>query len=100
MKDLSDWYGVVKGVKFKDNGPMSDPELIYKGLSFNYWDIEDALYDAFRDYLKEQYPGDEYLEQIGYDVTTDGDDFCEWLEDNNQAVTDYLDDAIHGGYFT
>ena len=99
MSNLPDWYGVVKGVKFKSNGPVDDPGLIYKGLTFNYWDIEGVMYEYFKEYLKEQYPDDEYLEQIEYDVTTEDYHFCEWLENNNETVTNYLDDVIHGGYF-
>ena len=95
---LYDWYGVVKGVKFKSDGPMSDPGLIYKGKEFNYWDMQDALVDMFQDDMREQFPDDEYLELINWELGAN-DDFAEWLENNQDRVRDYFDDVMHGGYF-
>ena len=43
--DLSD----IPGVEFIWNGSQSDPEIKYNGHIFNYWDIEDALYDHYKD---------------------------------------------------
>lgn len=95
---LPDWYGVVKGVKFKSNGPMSDPGLVYKGKEFNYWDMQDALVDMFEDDMREEYPDDEYLESINWELGAD-DEFSEWLENNQERVRDYFDEVILGGYF-
>lgn len=99
IDNLPNWYGFVNGVKFKNNGPMSDPELIYNGRSFNYWDIECGLYEMFRDYLREEFPGDEYLESVDYDTSTEDSHFTDWLENNNETITGYFDDVISGGYF-
>lgn len=41
----------VKGVRIIHRGPWSDPLLVYRGYMFNYWDIEEALWDHF---LKDQ----------------------------------------------
>ena len=101
MKKLQDWYGVVTGVKFKSNGIVADPGLIYNGREFNYWDIEDAIYDMYRDYLREEFPDDEYLVQIDFDPLPDehDEDFTGWLSDNVEIIHSYFDDVIAGGYF-
>ena len=46
---LKPWRG-CKSIKFKWNGTQSDPDLIYKGYVFNYYDIEEALWDMFLEY--------------------------------------------------
>ena len=97
-ENLPDWYGVVKGVKFLNRGGWNDPGLIYKGKEFNYWDMEHALVDMFEDDMREQFPDDEYLELINWELGAN-DDFAEWLENNQDRVRDYFDDVMHGGYF-
>lgn len=101
MSELQNWYGVVSGVKFKFNGSISDPVLIYNGREFNYWDIEDAIYDLYRDHLREEFPDDEYLVKIDFDPLPDqGDDhFTGWLSGNVGLIHNYFDDVIAGGYF-
>lgn len=101
MEELNDWYGVVTGVKFKFHGPVSDPGLIYDGREFNYWDIEDAIYDMYREDLRENFPDDEYLVQIDFDPGADENDshFTDWLAGNVNLIHSYLDDVIAGGYF-
>lgn len=98
-EDLPDWYGVVKGVKFLGRGPVADPALIYKGKEFNYWDMQDGLVDMFQDDMREQFPDDEYLVSINWELGAD-DEFSEWLENNQDRVRDYFEDVIHGGYFS
>lgn len=29
------------------NGIGADPEIVYKGHTLNYWDIEDSLYNSY-----------------------------------------------------
>lgn len=101
MSELNDWYGVVTGVKFKSHGPVSDPGLIYDGREFNYWDIEDAIYDMYRDRLREEFSDDEFLVQIDFDTLPDEGDsyFPNWLAGNVDLIHSYLDDVIAGGYF-
>ena len=40
------WRG-SKDIEYVWKGPWSDPELVYDGKTFNYWDIEDALWSMF-----------------------------------------------------
>ena len=84
VKGLPNWRG-IKGIRYKNNGEWSDPWLIYRGYIFNYWNIEDALWDNF-------------LEETGHKDNESGlakveEEFNMWLEDNAKG---YLEDCIFG----
>lgn len=81
-------YRGAKNVRFVGHGEWSDPDLVYKGYTFNYWDIENALWDMF-------------LEDTGHTDSESGvpeveAEFDEYVRNH---VDDYLDDVIYGGYF-
>ena len=82
------WRG-SKDIEYVWKGPWSDPELVYDGKTFNYWDIEDALWSMFL----EENP----------QWTDDDSDNPDCEEEFNKYVqsegTLYLDDVIAGGYF-
>lgn len=44
-----------KEIQFIWHGEWSDPELIYKNKSFNYWDIKELFYNDFKDLLYNSY---------------------------------------------
>ena len=92
------WYGVVSRVNFVPGG-ASDPSLVYRGHEFNYWDIEEVIIDMYRDHLKENYPDDEYLVSIDFELGGDGadDNWVDWLRDSADQVRSYLDDLIATG---
>ena len=92
------WYGVVSRVNFVPGG-ASDPSLVYRGHEFNYWDVAEVMIDMYRDYLKENYPDDEYLVSIDFELGGDEHDvnFMDWLRDNADEVRGYLDDWIATG---
>lgn len=50
---VNDWFG-VEGAQYRSHGEWSDPEIIYKGLSFNYWDVLDFIEGEFDDMPPEQ----------------------------------------------
>ena len=79
-EDLPRGYGIPE-VGYRDYTAPADPDLVYDGYTFNYWDIENALWDM-------------YLEDGGDE--DDDDAFVEYVRDN---ATSYLDDVIFGGYF-
>ena len=96
------WYGVVSRVNFVPGG-ASDPSLAYRGHDFNYWNVEDAIIDMYRDHLKENHPDDEYLIQANFELGGDEGDthWMDWLRDNADRVRGYLDDWIaHGAPIT
>lgn len=69
----------------------NDPDLLYNGYEFNYYDIESAMYDEYVDGLKE----DKEEGLIDSDEPTD-EGFNHYIQDN---ATGYLEDTIAGGYF-
>lgn len=82
-------YRGAKNVQFVGHGEWSDPDLVYKGYTFNYWDIENALWDMF-------------LEDTGHTDSESGvpeveAEFDEYVRNN---IDNYLDDVIYGGYFS
>lgn len=87
---LKPWRG-CRSIKFKSNGTQADPDLIYKNYVFNYWDIEDALWNDFLDYNgiteKDAYDGN----NIRPDIEKQFDQFvCD-------TAPSYLDDYIASG---
>ena len=83
------FYRGCKGVTMIGHGEWSDPELEYDGYLFNYWDIEDALWNGF-------------LDETGW-TDVDGDEPVvenEFNEYVKARCVEYLDDCISGGAFT
>lgn len=35
------------------NGTQADPQLKYKGKLYNYYVIEDSMYDSFKEYIED-----------------------------------------------
>lgn len=46
------FYGIY-GIHFVWRGSQSDPELIWHGKSFNYYNVEDPLWELFREDCRE-----------------------------------------------
>ena len=46
-ESVKNGYRGSKDIEYVWKGPWSDPELVYDGKTFNYWDIEDALWSMF-----------------------------------------------------
>lgn len=84
------WRGTP--VKMVSHGSWGDPDLVWNNgeheYTFNYWDIEDAMWNDF-------------LEYTGHDDSESNDpkveaEFDEFVQDNYDG---YLEDVIAGGYF-
>ena len=84
------WRGTP--VKIVSHGSWGDPDLVWNNgeheYTFNYWDIEDAMWNDF-------------LEYSGHDDSESNDpkveaEFDEFVQDNYDG---YLEDVIWGGYF-
>lgn len=93
------FYRGNKRIKFVYNGDYADPDLIYNGYTFNYYDIEEALWE---DFLYGVEDGDidvsfdrEYAENNSDDKAVN-DAFNLYVQENG---VDYLNDVIYGGYF-
>lgn len=76
MKKSDCWYGIYP-IKFIWHGAWSDPELKYKGHLFNYWDIENRMYEEWLYYYSENYPT-----------------FEDWITNNGKWVKAFLDYVI------
>ena len=88
-ESVKNGYRGSKDIEYVWKGPWSDPELVYDGKTFNYWDIEDALWNMF---LEEnpQWTDDDS------DNPECEDEFNRYVQYNGAL---YLDDVIAGGYF-
>lgn len=72
---LPNWYG-IPGIGFEWCGSQSDPMLHYNGHVFNANDMQDGLWENYKEDL-----------EIGYTS-------LEWEEYVMSNATDYLDDAL------
>lgn len=72
------WFYGIEGIEFIWRGTQSDPLIEYKGKQFNYWDLEDAMWE-------------DYCEAV---PNEDENGFAKWMHDNSEAVKCYLDDWI------
>lgn len=93
------FYRGNKDIKFVHHNEWEDPDLIYDGYTFNYWDIEDALWEDFLICIDE---GDvdvsfdrEFAENHPQDDVVE-DAFDLYVQENG---VNYLKDVIYGGYF-
>lgn len=87
-------YRGTTDIEFVYHNEWADPELIYDGKSFNYWDIEDALWSEFCELINEE-TGLSVCD-IEADMEKYEPMFDEYVQ--NRAV-EYLSDVIAGGYF-
>ena len=82
------WRG-SKDIEYVWKGPWSDPELVYDGKTFNYWDIEDALWSMFLEENPQWTDDDSNNPECE-------DEFDKYVQSEGAL---YLDDVIAGGYF-
>lgn len=91
---MKQWRG-CEDVFMVSHGEWADPDLVWKDYTFNYWDIENALWDM-------------YLEDNGIterDTYTEGTSNIDEYYENGfsiycqEHVASYMEDVIDGGYF-
>ena len=82
-------YRGTEGVEFISRGTQSDPLIRYDGKLFNYWDIEDALWDMYCEGTG--------MTRIEVEENMDAheDNFDKFVQ---ERCVDYLEDCIFGGY--
>ena len=86
LKESANYRGNPE-IEFVWHGAWNDPELIYKGESFNYWEVEDALWEDF-------------LEETGHKDNESNDpkveaEFDKYVQENGTSL---LDDWIASGH--
>ena len=74
-------YRGVPGSVYIWHGAWSDPEIIYKNHSINYWDAEESLWNAYKDFCEEN----------GIEPTEDK--FDEYV-DKYEDVESHLNDLV------
>lgn len=72
----ADWFYGVPEVEFIWHGEWADPEVEYKGNTYNYYDLEDSLWV-------------DYKEEKGENANDD--DFEKWVKDHQDLVYSTLE---------
>ena len=88
-ESVKNGYRGSDDIEYVWKGPWSDPELVYDGKTFNYWDIEDALWSMFLEENPQWTDDDSNNPECE-------DEFNRYVQYNGAL---YLDDVIAGGYF-
>lgn len=81
MDDSSNYFRGVDGVKMHYHGSTADPELSYNGKKANYWTIEDAMWDWYKE------------ECASRGVAADENDdegFNQFCQEHKQDIIDYI----------
>ena len=73
---MDNFYG-IRGIQFIWHGESADPEIKYKKHLFDYYDLEDYLWDS-------------YKEEKGKDAPNDG--FGDYVRANAASAKGFLDD--------
>lgn len=83
---IGQFYG-IEGIALISHGGWCDPELYYKGKSYNYYDVEDAMWGEFQE------------EHSDVDCVSD-EPFSAWMLWNQEYVREYIEelDSI-GSYY-
>ena len=88
-ESVKNGYRGSDDIEYVWKGHWSDPELVYDGKTFNYWDIEDALWSMFLEENPQWKDSDS-------DNPECEDEFDKYVQLRGAL---YLDDVIAGGYF-
>lgn len=85
-EDKDGWRG-VPGVTMIYHGDWSDPELEYDGQTRNYWDVEDSMYDFYKE-LKNAGDEDHLAQPQKYKFDDSDEDFNKFCQDHADDVYD------------
>lgn len=76
------WFYGIYGIQFIWRGEWSDPELIWHGKSFNYFDIENPLWECYN----------EECEETG--IQPNIDEFGDWVKKNAYLAREFCQNII------
>ena len=48
-KKQKSWWMGIEGIEMIWHGTQADPELVYQGISKNYWEIENTVYQECKE---------------------------------------------------
>ena len=69
------YYRGVRGVYFIFHGEWSDPEIFYKGMLVNYWEIDNALWSSYK--------------EEGF-TSEDNEEFSKWVRKNSELLKEFI----------
>ncbi len=78
------WMG-IRGFRFVWHGEWSDPEIVWHGYAMNIHDVEDAMWDLYREQCKEE----------GTEETDE--DFVRFCKANVESMREYAQWCIDCG---
>lgn len=84
---MSCYYGIDR-INVIGHGEYS-PEIMYRGYKFNYWDIEDSLWNWF---VEENYDGNKIEAEKSIDKNPI--EYEEWISNSKIDIYSMLDDLI------
>lgn len=76
-------YFGVEGLEYIPHGEWADPELLYKGRMFNYWDVFDTLFEEFLE------------DNPDYDDSEAEELFDKYLQENPSEIESVLYDLMN-----
>ena len=91
-----DYFYDIEGIEYIGHGDWADPELAYKGKTYNYYDLEDALYDDFKERVNSgeiviSTEGYEDLPRGSKETQAEEDAFEKFVKDNKDLAYEILD---------
>ena len=75
------FYGIY-GIRYVDHGAYNDPELIWHGKSFNYYDVENSLWDSYKEECAEE------------NKKPNENEFAVWVKKNAYMVREFLQNLM------
>ena len=78
MKSNKKWFYGIYGIQYIWHGEWADPELIWHGKSFNYYVLENELWNIYVEECKEE------------NKEADNDEFAIWVKKNASLVREEL----------
>lgn len=75
------FYGIY-GMQLISHGAWCDPEIVWHGKSFNYYDVETPLWEDFRE------------ERTEYGLPVDENIFETWVKKNAHLAREYLQNLM------
>lgn len=72
------WFYGIYGIEYIPHGEWSDPELIWHGKSFNYYDLENTLWSYYKE------------ECSDLNIPVIEDNFDKWVKKNAYLAREIL----------
>lgn len=86
-------YRGVPGTVFISHGEWGDPEIWYKEHELNGVDVEDSLWNTFKEYCQDEEDKQSFKEDTGHDLVENEDCYEEWLQwMGTEWIASQLDD--------